>query len=426
MKSNFVIFIRHFAALDHVLPFIDYVLKNKKGTVQLLLEWEELPGAQDHLEFLNRIHKVYPAYFYDIVFSPFYKIIFRSYRKFLNADLAFYRRIPYTNFFLAVIKAVGKRVYEFVLSGTIKKFIYGLSDSCVVMGDFGNELGFPAKHVVKYARKKFISTRCYPHGIYTSADIDNISKGKLKYNDFIKNKIINKIRGKRYYYEKYLACYYQKDTYYHSPSSGKFKEHKRIIEVGNLRYTYEWNDVIKSYLLGKYNFEYGDKAKLNVVLFISSAKYNVIPEMLCKTIKALEELEHINIVYRPRKITDLVNADNPSFKGCNALDIPSIVLSDWADIGILYGSSIGFQLLLDKVPIIVPSYIHNNSTIYETYDVCIKAENIKKLIWILSHDKRAINDLVDHEKSRKLINDIFYGNKTYQMLMEEYFNIVVG
>ncbi|MAF20404.1 MAG: hypothetical protein CMI55_01850 [Parcubacteria group bacterium] len=426
MKNNFVIFIRHFAALDHVLPFIDYVLINKKGTVQLILEREELPGAQDHLEFVNRIYKVYSAYFNDIAFSPFYKIIFRSYQKFLNADLSFYRRMPNSNFFLTVINAVGMRVYEFVLSGAIKRFIYGLRDSCVVMGAFGSELQFPAKYVVKYARKQNITTRCYPHGIYTSADIYNISKGKLKYSDLIKKKIVNKIRGKRYYYEKYLTCYYQKDTHFNSPSSGEFEEHKRIIEVGNLRYTYEWNDVIKSYLLGKYNFEYGDQAKLNVVLFISNAKYNVIPEMLCKTIKALEELEHINIVYRPRYIADLVNADNPSFKGCNALDIPSIVLSDWADIGIVYGSSIGFQLLLDKVPIIVPSYIHNNSTIYEKYDVCIKAENIKKLIWILSHDKKAINDFVDHEKSRKFINDMFYGNKTYQMLMEAYFNIVVG
>jgi hypothetical protein len=74
----------------------------------------------------------------------------------------------------------------------------------------------------------------------------------------------------------------------------------------------------------------------------------------------------------------------------------------------------------------VPSYIHTNHTIYEKYDVCIKAKNIEELKRILSHDKESIRSLFKHKESDKFINDIVYGNKTYQQLMEAYLSAVDG
>ena len=427
MKKNYIIFIRTIGGLDHVLPFIDYVLSNNKGTVQLISNVEEIPGAQDHLEFLRRIHKIKPVYLFDIVFSAFYKKIYRKYNMFVDTTQRFYIKIPYTTFFSTCIITAMFRIYLFVLSKPIRGFIYGLDNSNVIITDVGSEVNFPNKFVVKYAGKRFLSTICFIHGIMVWTNLDNI-KGKHRRSDYksIKNKIRNIIQGKRCYSDKYLTCYYQKETFFKSSSLRGFKEHERVIEVGAPRFTYEWNDVIKNYLLEKYEFKYGDRAKLNVVIFVSNFIYNVIPEMFYKTISELGALEHINLVCQARTKGELEKVDDSLFKVYKVFDIPSIVMSDWADVGILYGSSIGFQLLLDKVPIIVPSYIHTNHTIYEKYDVCIKAKNIEELKRILSHDKESIRSLFKHKKSNKFINDIVYGNKTYQQLMEAYLSAVDG
>ena len=426
MKKNYIIFIRTFGGLDHVLPFIDYVLSNNKGTVQLISNVEEIPGAQDHLEFLRRIHKIKPVYLFDIVFSAFYKKIFRKYNMFMDTTQRFYIKIPYTSFLSSCIISTIIRIYMFVMSKPIRGFIYGLDNSNVIILDMGSEVNFPNKYVVKYAGKRFISTTCFLHGICVWTNLDNNIKGRLRSGNSIKNKIRNIIQGKRFYGDKYLASYDQKETLFKCSSMESFKEPERVMEIGAPRFTYEWNDVIKNYLLEKYEFKYGDRAKLNVVIFVSNFIYNVIPEMFYKTISELGALEHINLVCQARTKGELEKVDDSLFKVYKVFDIPSIVMSDWADVGILYGTSIGFQLLLDKVPIIVPSYIHTNHTIYEKYDVCIKAKNIEELKRILSHDKESIRSLFKHKKSNKFINDIVYGNKTYQQLMEAYLSAVDG
>jgi len=114
-------------------------------------------------------------------------------------------------------------------------------------------------------------------------------------------------------------------------------------------------------------------------------------------------------------------------KGYNTSNINSFQLSDWADVGILFGSSIAIHLLLDNVPIIVPSFVHTNSTILEKHKICINAKNIGELESILSNStKDEIGKLIDNTKVERFLNKYLDANKGYEQIMQECYEAVVS
>jgi hypothetical protein len=96
-------------------------------------------------------------------------------------------------------------------------------------------------------------------------------------------------------------------------------------------------------------------------------------------------------------------------------------------VGIVFGSSIGVQLLLDNVPLIVPSYVHTNTTIYEEYSVCINTKSLFELKTILSNNnKNDISKLVDNKRVECFLDKYLDGSKGYDQLMLEYYEEVVN
>ena len=84
------------------------------------------------------------------------------------------------------------------------------------------------------------------------------------------------------------------------------------------------------------------------------------------------------------------------------------------------------QLLLDNVPVLVPSYVHTNTTIFEEHKICITANSLEELVAIFSnYTKSDIVKLVDNRRVEDLINKLLDGNKSYDQLMQEYYEAVV-
>jgi hypothetical protein len=177
--------------------------------------------------------------------------------------------------------------------------------------------------------------------------------------------------------------------------------------------------------MGRNHFSYGDKEKLNVVFFLSHLAYNVNRKALINTLHELSRIDNINFVYKPHTRGNF-ELDKCNIKAFDASDINSIILSAWADVGIVFGCSIGMQLLLDNVPVLVPSYVHTNTTIFEEHKICITANSLEELVSIFSNNTKSdIVKLVDNRRVEDLINKLLDGNKSYDQLMQEYYEAVV-
>jgi hypothetical protein len=172
-------------------------------------------------------------------------------------------------------------------------------------------------------------------------------------------------------------------------------------------------------------FVYGDENKLNVVFFLSQQHQNVYERELINTLQELSKIDNINFVYKPHT-RGFVGIGESTINGFNASNVNSILLSAWADVGIVFGSSIGLQLLLDNVPVIVPSYIHFNTYTFEEYKTCITANSLDDLITILSDNtKEDIVKLIDNRKKEEFLNRFLDADKSYDQIMQEYYEAVV-
>ncbi len=426
MKNNFIIFFGSFNELDMILPFIDYVHTKYDDKVVLYSTKRNIPGVDCHLEFLRTQHHLKSNFFFDEQCFRKYKNVLSLHDRIIRLRKrrkAKKRHIRYISYIFSIIILIVKRVLECFLEIPIGRFVDKLNYSDKIMVTVLSEVAFPNRAAVKIAEKRSIKTVAYDHGFFLYTNLIT-TRSSINVKS-VRKKIYNLISGKRYYCSSYITGNSHKDTWFRSHTFENFKELDRVHEISTPRYTKEWIRIFRERLMNNKQFVYGDENKLNVVFFLSQQHLNVYEMELVNTLQELSKIDNINFVYKPHT-RGFYGIDASTIKGFNASNVNSILLSAWADVGIVFGSSIGLQLLLDNVPIIVPSYIHFNSYIIEKYKICITANSLEDLITILSDNtKEDIVKLIDNRKRDKFLNKFLEANKSYKQIMKEYYEAVV-
>jgi len=423
--KKIVIFLESYNDIDNILPFIDYLLFNNMARVVLYkTDRTNLNGCEEHLNYLKNTYSLIPLSF-DENFSKLYKLFFNFYRKFRTISLKAKKKSFFILFPVITSRILRPIMLHLSYSEVVKH--KEILNSDVIMMDEGKEGSFFAFSFVKIFKNTHTSIVGFTHGftIYTNPnpqDKDLVDLSTVK-------KIIMRLakpRVKKSYFDRYAAVPGQKKTFY-STSMLNF-DHRflnRVSEIGSLRYTHEWVCKYREDILNAKFFSYGSVDKLNVVLFMSNPRYNVNVSELMETIKKLSKFENINFVYKPHTRSLMEGVDVHELNGYDATAISSIELSSWADVGIVYGSSIAFQLIIDNVPIIMPTYVHKNTTILEENNACIVVDNASDMMNILSYSILDINNMIDQTKIDYVINKYVYGGKSYVEFMNEFYNLVV-
>jgi predicted ThiF/HesA family dinucleotide-utilizing enzyme len=438
VKNNFIIFGHHFNELDMNLPFIDYVLTTYKDNVTLYTSIKDIPGGYYHLEYLRTRHHLEEKLFLDEQCFSKYKTVINIYGKIKQLQ---YKRkgknqIRYIGYLITLIIMIIKRVLEYVLRKPVKSYVDTLNISDIIMVYFSGETGFPANAIVEYAEKRGIKTVGYFQGFLAYSNLQYTVKSIDK--EPIRVRIARYIReGKRQYCTSYLVGKSVSNTK-HFRSSGNvgFKKADRVFETVVPRYTSGWTEKFRAYLMKNEQFNYGDEKKTNVVFFLAQVKQNVNYKEFANILHLLSKLDNINFVYKPHTrnpfnidkdaISSSLGFNKIVINGYDGSHINSMLLSGWADVGIVYGSSIAMQLLIDNVPIIVPTFVHTNSSILEKHKICITANSLDELTNILTNNtKDDIRKLIDNARVEKFLNEYLDANKDYEQIMQEYYEAVV-
>ncbi len=441
MKRNFIIFSHGFNELDMILPFIDYALTKYKDSVILYSDKKNIVGADNHLKYLRTCRHLEQKYFYgEQCFRRYEKIIrFREKVKQIQYNRGKRRKsIRYVSHVISLILLMINRANEIILEKPIKRYVGQLMLSNIIMVYVGGESVFPYSVIVKYAEKRCIKTIGFFQGFYIYSNLNIIEKAvtdkrsiRRVISDYIK-------KGKRYYCNYYLVGKSMKNTFFRSAAAIDFDKMDRVVETVTPRYTKGWTNKLRAYLMKEEKINYGDEKKTNVVFFLSQVKQKVNFKEFIGIFQLLSRLNNINFIYKPHTRSsskyardtvggDFIRFDKVAANGHDGSNINSMLLADWADVGIVFGSSIAIQLLIDNVPIIVPSFVHTNTTILEKNKICITADTLDELTNILANNtKNDIRKLIDNARVKKFLNEYFDADKDYEQIMQEYYEAVVN
>ena len=412
--KNIVVFVRGHNDFDHVLPILDYLIKEKLQNVTILSHLYVNDKCKKHIAYVKKELNKDVIDFNSMYLSSVDKMLLRVVEV-LNKD--FHCKFGFLCIFFDLLKTNLRRLCHIVVSISVRKFIKSLPNNTIILADFGTENQFPYKYLIKYSNFFDIPIIAYLHGFYVFDNIDPIGVKTIENRKWLVN-FINKYlfgRGNRKYYDRYLVGPNQKDKYFCSDLYRNFTEVSRVVEIGVPRFTLEW--VNKFSNINTCN-EKKISDNLKVALFVSNTKFGVNTKYLNSMINQLVATSGVDLKIVPHTRSGATSlGSNVSF----VTKENSSEVIHWADVGIVYGTSIIFEMLVKGVTVIIPKFIDNNVTVFEGKNICIEVDSINDLIDCIHNLKPINNRFLDI-----FIKEYVYGGfDTYKELMDEfYFNIL--
>jgi len=418
--KEILIFIRSFNDFDQALPIIDYINTKTDNKVFVWTFEKKLQGCQHHIKYLTDNLGIKVESLYEKL-SKLSKINHRSYSFILKISSKSNRYpvlLPVT-ILISKIRVIFDYFFRIGYSELLREFAFD-----IIMIDTGMDSTIHGQNILLAAKKQGIRSIGYAHGYSIYSNFNSVQKGRVSHGR-VKSFILKlaKPKIKRLVYADYyltakgqISAQFKKT---HASGHYDASELYKVKEIGMPRYTIDWNKKYKEKVLDNQIFSYGDSNKLNIVLFMSHPQYNVVIDKLYLLIEKLFNFTNINFVYKPHTRRGLHLINSQYLKGFDASEVSSVLLSEWADVGIVYGSSIGFQLLIDNVPLVIPSFVHSNKTIFETDGVSVVIDSIEKFTELMSMSKTEIESMVDKNKIDNFISSTVYGSNKENM-MENY------
>jgi len=414
-----IVFVRIFNDFDHALPIIDYLIRCKGQDVTIYGLGEEYKNCNKHISYIENTLSNKVISFEDAFYSKrqkFYLKLLNSSRKFTSlrsktVSLLF-------NVFLSQIR----RIVYYLSSSSVENFINQLPVKSAIMADYGTEGQFPYKYIIRKSQRKGIPVIAYLHGLYiwTNLDATHVKKTKLSYNN---TQLVNKwffAKGISDFYDKYLVAPNAIDTHFKSNLYPSFDKFDRVIGAGIPRFTYEWIDrfAIKNLSTELDNL---NSNKINVALFLSSENYQVNSDSLNEMTRWMIGSELINLVIKGHPRSKLSGLDENDLSiSSKVSDLDSSDIIEWADVGILYGSSIALEMITRGVVVVVPTHIDKNRTVFEEYKACVTVDSLSQLADFF--DKYPDQSVLPSKNDiDNFIQTMMYGgSSSYEELMDKY------
>lgn len=186
---------------------------------------------------------------------------------------------------------------------------------------------------------------------------------------------------------------------------------------GSLRFDPEWVKTNTTL----YNAEHSPKIKreqeLAVVFFLPHWRYNVDESACIELIRRIADLSNICLQVKGHTRGDRLSPEtirqlrqNPN---CNLdSDFESTPLLDWADVAINFGSSIALEAVVKDIPVIYPSFLHENQTIFDDCGYVFDCMNHDEVISLLNEPARLTTPSTIRGKSRqRLLQSEIFNNE---------------
>jgi len=415
-KKNIVFFIHAFNDIDHLTPLI-WRFAQEKEYVPIVY------SSKPQFKYKGNHNVLFLAKQCGVVVRDLD-------REFIKGSLV----APFLFVLIDIVKAIenwsmpqiAKRIRVSILKRSSKMLLRMLEATkgwrerffsdvkpCRLIFDWGSQRNFPHTPLIHEARRRSIPTYLLPHGIFVYTHPDTtvtVTLDKKRDPVYDGDYVVTQGFGIQEPLE-FRGCLPE-----------------RMVALGSMRFSREWMHMYRKHIVKDVLSE-GDDRKLKIVFFLSKLHYHVYVDALRETIAMLANRNDISLIIKPHTrgmgvgfMEDIVKKKSLSVH----YDTSSVVLSDWSDVALVYGSSIGLQSLYDDKVLVYPSYIDSNSTNYEKTGAAWCVESVVDL-------SNAIDSLVqDHtckpygqHEVDEMFKECVYSVSFDRNIIEDYYKFIL-
>ena len=193
---------------------------------------------------------------------------------------------------------------------------------------------------------------------------------------------------------------------------------------GSMRFTPSWVATHANFF-PEYD---GPKVKtnsvVNIVFFIPHWHYNVDTESTVHLINELATIQYVVLAVKGHTRGDNLCKSNQDYAKLNNIDVntpaASSTLIKWCDIVINFGSSIGLEAIASGKPMINPSFLHRNKTVFDNNSAVLTANNISEVLDIVKDYPTITSKVPDLDGRDKLLMTEVYANNIHISPVDRY------
>jgi len=389
-------FLRHNNDIDHITPVLYKWLSTENIPTDIIITTDRKHLEDYRINYLKQ-YKNANIYYIDDLFkkNSLEHFFIKYYFKYSTQADNYIKKMNFAK------KISDKRIKKIA-----KKVFKGTNKGIVV---FDWTYTYFVRQIVKIAQNKKFKTISLPHG---DAPYVNqlITSNAMNYK-FMDTHASADIFD--YLVVPNHLCYKRYD---------KYLDKDKIKILGSPRYSDEWMDILLK-MIQPYKVD-ESKNKLKIVLFLRNMGYPIFWEEVVRSIKFILQFPNVFLIvqHHPRntraeKLTKKLIKLFPELESIidvnvkfNYKGVNSVSLLKWSDLVIDVGTSITWDAIKQKIPVLMPEYLHAN---YSTVAYYIKASEIKHkdqfyeiIDSFVKNKKRKFYDEVDRQRFIKEIIDV--------------------
>jgi len=346
-------FLRHNNDIDHITPVLYKWLSTKKVHTDIIIISNKKFLNDYRINYLKKYDNV-KIYLLSDHFNKFSLLyVFNSlYFKYTTEFDALIKKY-------SIIKKLAKRTFT-----KVAKKIFKDADNGIIVFDWITT--FFVQHMVNFGKKNGFVTLSLPHGdrVYISQidKLNDINYDTLKIYkpaDIFDYVVVpNKMCSLRYV---------------------DFLDENKIKILGSPRYSDKWLNIINK-LIPKYELVQSDD-KLKIVFFIRNTGFPIFWEEVIRAIQLIVQFPEVYLIvkHHPRnkiakKLTKKLLNHNPQVAKSIDVnlkfiyeDVNSVSLIKWADVIIDLGTSVAWEPIKQKKPVLMLEYVNANYAIISHY-----------------------------------------------------------
>ena len=353
-------FLRHNNDIDHITPVLHKWLSTENIPTDVIITTKR-DFLDDYRINLLKKFKNARIFFLNDMFKKFsathlFNLVYFKYTT--QLDSLFYK-IP-------IFRKIANKIIRHIANQIFKDESKG-----IVVFDWITT--YFVKQMVKIAKERGFITVSLPHGdapyvnyMIANNDFNYRCLDQYKYSNIFDYVIVpNDLFYKRF--ENYL-------------------QKNRIKVFGSPRYCDEWVDIISKFIT-PFDID-GSDEKLKIVFFLRSTGFPIFWEEVIRTIKLIMQFPEIYLVVKnhprssqSRRLEREIIRVYPDIRQKFDKNLKFIYgehssssLINWADIMLDLGTSVTWEAVKQKKPVIMPDYLHAN---YSTISFYFKESEIK-------------------------------------------------
>jgi hypothetical protein len=418
----YLFFVRHFNDIDHLTPVV-WKMKQAKHPVAVYCMNPRFDYRGDYrLRFLKDIGVTVDNLYahFDGRRGRIHKLLssamqraFAGQKRLVpdHQDQPFYKRLPG---YLA--GQLGTLFYRLLRFGCYDRrwarSVLEISGARAVCFDHVMPGLYVVRNLLQGAKERSIPSFALPHGVHLYTDEATKPKSTdarraAKFNAFDHIIVPNRLR---------------KDVLVRSGVSAE-----KIVVLGSARYSDEWLVQNQKIMPRRLQAPPNRQSRLKVVFMPSKPQYHADLSRLSATCNLLAGMKSMDVMIKPHTRT---GGEKHLFGGNNLPDASAVLtaeLCEWADVGLVMGSSVITEVLMRKKPALYLKYLHANMTLFEELGACwtIHDENeLKKALMSLQKNKADVP--YEETQVSNYVKQVVYGGRAEKDVLGNYEKFIVA